>query len=73
MGTNELEQYKGKVIKVYLLDGTEPVIGEYDGYTSEYDDPDGRANIGVNPIGEKTWGYELYVDEIERIEIVRDA
>ena len=67
------EQYQGKIIKVYFLDGTEPVTGEYGGYTSEYDDPDGRENIGVNPVGVKSWGYDLYGDEIERIEIVQDT
>ena len=62
--------YIGKIIKVYFLDKSKPIIGEYDGYTPEYDDPENRANIGVTLVGETTWGYELYEDEIERIEIL---
>ena len=73
MVINDPEKYQGKIIKAFFLDGAEPVIGVYDGYTSADDDPDGRENIGVNPVDAKAWGYELYTDEIDRIEIVGDA
>lgn len=67
------DQYRGKVIRVYFLDGHASVDGEYDGFTTEYDDPDGRANISVDLIEESGWGYDLYEDEIERIEVIGDA
>lgn len=64
------EQYYGKIIRICFNDGRKPIIGEYDGFTPEYDDPNGRANISVNPIGQAGWGYDLYEDEIERIEFL---
>ncbi len=67
------DRYQGKIIRVYFLDGHAPIDGEYDGFTPEYDDPDGRANISVDPIGGSGWGYDLYEDEIERIEVLEDT
>lgn len=67
------DQYQGKIIKVYFLDGHAPIKGEYDGFTPEYDDSDGRASIGVDPIGETGWGYDLYEDEIDHIEVIGDV
>lgn len=67
------DQFWGKIIRVYFLDGQDPITGEYDGFTPEYDDPRERANIGVKPRDAVSWGYGLYEDEIERIEIIGDA
>lgn len=73
MRIEDQDQYQGKIIRVYFLDGHDPITGEYDGFTPEYDDPDGRANISVDPVGETGWGYDLYEDEILRIEVIGDA
>lgn len=66
MSIDKPEQYEGKRIKVFFCDGTAPISGDYLGYTPAYDDPDERASISVD--GDMS--YELYEDEIERIEIL---
>lgn len=68
MTIKDKEKFKGRKLRVFFKDGTEPVVGIFEGVVPAADNDPEETSLELDAYDGADWGYSLYESEIERIE-----